>query len=572
DPAAVDLTDFVPDSVPSGQPLDPPPDPELVRQALAREEAAVAASAAPDADASFGWQFSDVTADVGLSFQHGAFATALYKDPAAMMGAGLCWLDYDDDGWLDLYLVNSHAEDERAYWAARGQLPANHLFRNENGRFRDVSAASKTDLVMRGNGCVAADFNGDGRTDIHVTADGPNALLWNEGDGTFREGAAAANLATPEWNTAAAVVDLNGDGRLDLFVGSYIDLDYKIPRPIGAFPNDYYGLPDHLYLNDGDGTFREVTRAAGLARDERALGAIFSDVDRDGDPDLYIANDGQANRLYTYEPYPDDPEGLGFRFVEQTQEAEVGDTGSGMGVAGGDYDGDGLFDLFVTNWEAELNALYRNETAEEGFLNFRYSTYRIGMRGLGNNMTGWGTAWADFDHDADLDLLTVNGRVPVTNRETDPELVRLYGNRLIEGHPGEYREWTEQVGLEAVGPLLARGSAVADFDNDGDLDVAISQIGGPAVLLRNDGGAEAGNWLQVSIPGFHPGTVVTAVLPDGRTLVREWHTGSSYLASEDPRLHFGLGDATAVLKLTIRWPDGRVTVLENVAPNQVVRP
>ena len=202
----------------------------------------------------------------------------------------------------------------------------------------------------------------------------------------------------------------------------------------------------------------------------------------------------------------------------------------------------------------------------------RYSTYRIGMRGLGNNMTGWGTAWADFDNDSDLDLLTVNGRVPVTNRDTDPELVRLYGNRLVEGHPREYREWTEHVGLEEVGPLLARGSATADFDNDGDLDVAINQIGGPAVLLRNDGANASGNWLEVVVDGFPPGTVATALLPDGRKLIREWHVGSSYLASEDPRFHFGLGDAETVLILTVRRPDGHVSELRNVAANQVVQP
>lgn len=572
DPAATDLSDFIPESVPSGLSLDPLPDPERVQQALARGEKTPSATAEPAATSSFDWQFSDATEEVGLTFQHGAFAIGLYADPAAMMGAGLCWLDYDGDGWLDLYLVNSYADEEIDYWQVQGGLPSNTLFHNENGRFRDVSSKSHTNLAMRGNGCVAADFNNDGWTDLHITADGPNALLWNNGDGTFTEGATAANLASPEWNTAAAVADLNQDGWLDLFVGSYIDLDYKVPQPIGAFPQDYYGLPDHLYLNNGDGTFTDVAKPSGLKRDERALGALFSDVDADGDLDLYIANDGQANRLYVNEPDPEDPEGIGFRLVEKTQQADVGDTGSGMGVTGGDYDGDGLFDLFVTNWEAELNAMYRNETAEEGFLNFRYSTYRIGMRGLGNNMTGWGTAWADFDNDSDLDLLTVNGRVPVTNRATDPELVRLYGNRLVEGHPKEYREWTEHVGLEQVGPLLARGSATADFDNDGDLDVAVNQIGGPAVLLRNDGANEVNNWLEVVLDGFHPGTVVTVLLPNGRKLVREWHVGSSYLASEDPRFHFGLGDAETVLTLTVSWSDGHVSELRNVTANQVVRP
>jgi len=466
-----------------------------------------------------------------------------------------------------------------AYWENQGGTPRNALYQNVKGRFRDVSQGSGADISRRGNGCVAADFNMDGWTDLFITADGPDSLLWNHGDGTFSEGAAAAGLAAPEWNTVALVADLNGDSWPDLFVGSYIDLDNPVPRPVGAFPGDYYGLPDHLYLNNGPDeagnfSFREVTQAVGIVREERALGAIFSDLDNDGDLDLYIANDGQANRLYEYLPWPGgvaaDPEGIGFRYVERTHEAEVGDTGSGMGVNAGDYDGDGLFDLFVTNWEAELNSIYRNETADEGRLNFRYSTYRIGMRGLGNNMTGWGTSWADFDLDTDLDLLIANGRVPVTNRDSDPELVRLYGNRLMEGHRGEYREWTMLVGLNDIGPLMSRGSAVADFDNDGDLDVAINQIGGPAVLLRNDGANESGNWLEVAISGFYPGTVITLKLPGDQEITREWHAGSSYLSSEDPRFHFGLGEAEAVLELTVRYPDGREYQLQDISANQML--
>jgi cytochrome c peroxidase len=580
DPGAVDLSAFIPESVISGLPLDPLPQADQVG-GTAGDGVVVGRTSAPDGPVTTGasWRFSDASEEIGLSFRHGAFFANLYQDPAAMMGGGLCWIDYDNDGWLDLYLVNSHAEAEIPYWEGEGAFPQNGLFRNEKGIFSDVSSQTNSDLSMRGNGCVAADFNMDGWMDLHITADGPNALLWNNGDGTFSEGAADAGIATPEWNSTANVADLNLDGWPDLFVGSFIDLDYPVPRPTGAFPGDYYGLPDHLYLNNGLDvggrvTFTEVTRIAGLEREERALGAIFSDLDGDGDLDLYIANDGQANRLYEYEPWPGgapaDPEGLGFRFAERTQQAEVGDTGSGMGVAGGDYDGDGLFDLFVTNWEAELNAIYRNETADEGFLNFRYSTFRIGIRGLGNNMTGWGTTWADFDHDTDADLLTVNGRVPVTNWETDPELVRLYGNRMAEGFPGEYREWTEQVGLKEIGPFLARGSAVADFDNDGDLDLALNQIGGMAVMLRNDGGGDSGNWLQIGLDGFYPGTVVTVELADGRLLKRESHAGSSYLASEDPRLHFGLGDADRVVELTVRWPDGHQSRLPDVEANQLL--
>jgi hypothetical protein len=480
-----------------------------------------------------------------------------------MMGAGLCWLDYDNDGWLDLYLVNSFSQAENEYWRAVGQWPQNALFRNQRGTFQDVSRESGANLSLRGNGCVAADFDLDGWMDIYITADGPNALLWNNGDGTFSQGAAMAGVDAPEWNSAAVVGDVNGDGWPDLYVASYINLANKIPNPSGAFPQDFYGLADRLYLGGEGKRFVEVTAVAGLLREERGLGALLTDVDNDGDLDLYIANDGHRNRLYENRPADNE---IGFYFADLADTADVGDSGSGMGVAGGDYDGNGYIDLFVTNWEPELNALYRNRTAERGEINFIYSTYRIGFQGLGRNMTGWGTHWADFDHDGDEDLLFVNGRVPITNWQTDPELVRLFGNQLVEGNPGELREWTEQAGLEIVGPLLARGSAAADFDNDGDLDVAINTIAGQPALLRND--FPAGNWLLVELVGFHPGAKIEVVLPDGRSLIREWHVGSSYLASEDPRLHFGLGDATLVPQIVVTWPNGRQTIINDTPINQ----
>ncbi|MDX1414427.1 MAG: ScyD/ScyE family protein [Candidatus Promineifilaceae bacterium] len=514
-------------------------------------------------------RFRDVAPDVGLDFTHGAFRTGMSADPVAMMGAGLCWIDYDHDGWLDLYLVNSHALAEDAYWQENGGLPQNALFRNDSGQFVDVSEATRSNLALRGNGCVAADFNLDGHTDIYVTADGPNALLWNNGDGTFSEGAAAAGLAAPEWNSAAAVGDINKDGWPDLFVAAYIDLNNKIEKPSGAFPQDYYGLPDRLYLNqkigpDGRATFREITRLAGLEREERGLGAVFVDVDRDNDLDLYIANDGHPNRLYELQQSTEDP---GLLLQDVTRTAGVGDSGSGMGIAAGDYDGNGLPDLFITNWEAEINALYQNRSDTKP--DFRYSTFRIGLGSLGSGLTGWGTTWADFDHDTDLDLLVVHGRVPITNLQADADLVRFYGNRLAQGAPDQFRNWTAEVGLEEIGPLMSRGSALADFDNDGDLDVAINTIGGTAVLLENSGVQE--NWLQIGFDGFYPGTVVTVTLDDGTELVRDWHVGSSYLASEDPRLHFGVGDQAIIPQIEVRWPNGLTRQLQDIPANQQLK-
>jgi cytochrome c peroxidase/glucose/arabinose dehydrogenase len=585
DPAAKNLMHLIPDAVPSGLPLDPLPADAPSQQVQAPHIEAAAApppqTIAPINESATGDVIlRNVAAEVGLDFRHGAFRTAIHQDMVAAMGGGLCWIDYDNDGWLDLYVVNSYAVQETDFWLQNGGLPHNRLYRNVGGRFEDVTAASGAGLTMRGNGCIAADFNNDGWVDLYVTAYGANALLWNNGDGTFQEGAVAAGVDAPEWSSAAAVADLNGDGWLDLFVGGYIDFKRKIPKPVGAFPQDYYGIPDRLYLHrglDADGrvVFEEVTLSAGLVKEERTLGAIFTDVDNDGDLDLYIANDGHPNRLYRNDPWPGgveaDPERLGFRFVDVTHSADVGDTGSGMGVASGDYDGDGRFDLFITNWERELNALYRNTTEPGGPITFQYSTFRIGLSGLGNGMTGWGTHLVDLDNDTDRDLLIVNGRVPVTNLETDPELVRYYRNRTwsLDGpsdRPGHFIEWTQQVGLKELGPLLGRGSALADFDNDGAPDIAISQIAGELVLLKSSGAA--GNWLQVDLGGVHPGAQVTVELPDGRRLVGEVHVGSSYLASEDARLHFGLGKATHVRRVAVRWPNGAETSLENVAANQ----
>ncbi|MDM8519799.1 ScyD/ScyE family protein [Anaerolineales bacterium HSG6] len=591
DPAARDLSAFIPDSVPSGLPLDPLP--SSTAQPLQQKKSPEPLNPDDRNDGDGNKEneetsqsstpatlptFKNVAAEIGLDFQHEAFQTAIFQDPAAMMGGGLCWLDYDNDGWLDLYLVNSHAEDEVDYW--QGNLPTNALYHNQQGQFVEVSETSNTNLSMRGNGCVAADFNLDGWTDIHITADGPNALLWNNGDGTFSEGAEQANIAASEWNSAAVVGDVNQDGWPDLFVAAFIDLDYQIPKPTGAFPQDYYGLPDHLYLSQGLDetgrvTFQDVAEQVGLSRQERGLGALFSDVDKDGDVDLYIANDGHPNRLYKNRPLPADPYGLGFRLLDLTETAQVGDAGSGMGVAGGDYDGDGWFDLLVTNWERELNALYRNEFADAEQITFQYSTFRIGISGLGQGMTGWGVHWLDFDHDTDLDMFIINGRVPLTNLATDPELVRLYRNRMAENLDSQSRampirrlfvEATDPAGLKEVGPLLGRGSAAADYDNDGDMDIALITIAGPMALLENQGAA--GNWLMVQLTRFAPGTKLELTLPDGRVLVRELHVGSSYLASEDPRFHVGLGEVDLIPTLTVIYPDGTQFEAQDVTVNQ----
>jgi hypothetical protein len=485
-----------------------------------------------------------------------------------MMGGGLCWLDFDGDGWLDLYVVNSWAEQERSRWLDEGGLPRNALFRNEGGRFVDVSEGSGADLAVRGNGCVAADLDRDGHTDLFVTTDANAALLWNEGDGTFTEGASEAGVAAPGWTAGAAVGDVDGDGWLDLFVAGYVDRNAEVPGATQGFPGTNLGVRDLLYLSDGGPpggpvTFREVGADAGLevVAFEYGLGARFGDYDVDGDLDLYVANDTRPNRLYSNVAWPGgaaaDPSGLGFRFEEMAGRAGVADPNAGMGVASGDFDGDARGDLFVTNARGQVHAAYRSEEGESPGAAFVDVRDELGPDLSGS--TGWGTVFADLDLDADLDLLYVNGAVPVTDLGADAERLRV----LLNDGGGTF----EQVDVDDAGPLVARGSAAADFDNDGDLDVAVNVVGGHLVLLENRLGG--GHWLAVDVGAAAPGTRVTVTLDDGRTMVREAAAGSSYLSSEDPRLHFGLADA-AVAAVDVRWPDGEVVRLTDVDADRIV--
>jgi hypothetical protein len=303
---------------------------------------------------------------------------------------------------------------------------------------------------------------------------------------------------------------------------------------------------------------------------EYGLGATFSDLDLDGDLDLYVANDTKPNRLYENVGWPGgvqaDPSGLGFRFEELAARAGVADPNAGMGVAEADFDGDGLPDLFVTNARGQMHAVYRGQLSD--VVNPSFADVRADLGTDLGDSTGWGVSFADLDLDTDLDLFVVNGDVPVTDLAADAEPLEVLGNLTAQGEPGRFDDLGEAVGLGTIGPMLARGSAVADFDNDGDLDVAINSIGGPLALLRNDGAA--GHWLEVHLEGFHPGALVTATLPDGRELVREVRAGGSYLSSEDPRCQFGLGDAGSVSRLVVRWPEGERTQIEDVAVDQIL--
>jgi hypothetical protein len=518
-----------------------------------------------------GLEFVNVASDVGLDFRHGAFRWGVSGDAAAMVGGGLCWLDYDDDGWLDLYVVNSYAEQEVAQWKAAGGLPRSALFHNEEGKFEDVSAGSGADVAIRGNGCVAADLDLDGDADLYVTTARSQVLLWNEGDGKFREGARAAGVDAYGWRTGAAVGDVNGDGWPDIFVAGYADMNSDNPAGTAGFPSTKLGVRDVLFVSNGrhngQVTFREVGRQVGLevSKFEYGLGALFTDLEGDGDLDLYLANDTNPDRLYENVEWPGgakaDPDGFGFRFEERAGPAGVADPGAGMGVSAGDYDGDGRSDLFVTNGRGQVHGVFKSNPPDENDPSYTDVRTELGPDFAGS--VGWGVTWADLDLDTDLDLFVANGDIPVTDLAQDAEPLEDYVN---DG--AKFVDASAASGLDDVGDLLARGAAAADYDNDGDVDFAVSQVGGPLGLLQNR--VSGRHWLEVSLDGFHPGALVSVVLPDGRKLQREARAGGSYLSSEDPRCLFGLGDATEVKELVVRWPDGDETRLHDVKANQVV--
>jgi hypothetical protein len=511
-----------------------------------------------------GPSFVDVAARVGLRFRHGAFRWDESPDAAAMVGGGLCWLDYDGDGWLDLFVVNGHSRDERDEWRLRGGLPTTRLFRNHKGRFEDVTEETGAGVALRGQGCVAADLDLDGRTDLYVTGADRSTLLWN-GQNGFEEADEDSGVRVFGWHAGAAAGDLDGNGRPDLLVTGYVDEATRIPEAELGFPNTHAGRRDLLFLNEGDRSFREVGRAAGLevARFAYGLGVVLADFERDGDLDVHLANDTNPDRLYETVQWPGgpraDPARLGFRFEERAAAAGVADPGAGMGVAVGDWDGDGRPDVFVANSRGQGHGLFRSNPPDENDPSFADVRSDAGIDL--ERSTGWGASWADLDHDTDLDLVLVNGRIPVTDLRRDAEPIQVYRNLLAEGRDGRF---TEAARLRR---LVARGRAPADYDTDGDLDVAVLPLGRPLVLLENRGAA--GRWLEVALEGSPPGAEVTVTLTDGRQLRRALAAGSSYLSGEDPRLHFGLG-RSAVRRLAVRWPSGEETLLEDVEPNRLL--
>jgi hypothetical protein len=524
---------------------------------------------APAGPIAKGYRLKDIAGAVGLDFRQSSFRFGMSNDYKAMMGGGVCWIDYNDDGWLDLFAVNSYSSADTARFEAHGGLPRTALYENVYGRFRNESRATHADLPVQGDGCVAADLNGDGKQDLVVTTTSGVELLWNTGHGTFSE----AGMSASGWYTGVAVSDVNGDGRPDVFVAGYSDPNSPVPRSLAGFPTNIAAVRDLLYVNEGNDSsgharFREVGIQAGLeaAQPRHGLGAEFIDYNVDRRPDLYVANDEDPNQLYENVRWPGgvkaDPAGLGFRFEERGAAEGVDDPFAGMGVASAD----GVsVNLFVTNSRHEPSAAFR--VLEPGSLPSFADARASVDPALGSGFAGWGASFVDLLNSGQPALVLTAGAIPVTSLTDDAEPVRVLApvgsGRTLQRY-GDARGVLGSGGLR----LNGRGLAAADAGNDGRMDIAINTIGGKLVLLSPQG--SSGHWLDVKLTRFSPGAVVTAELPDGRILTREVQAGSSYLSSEDPRIHFGLGAATRVRKLTVSYTWGGESRLTGVRADRIV--
>ncbi len=531
----------------------------------------VATQAAPDVPETI--IFEEGTEAAGLRFEHLNGATPDKYMPETMSGGGL-FFDFDNDGWLDIFLVNSGSLVD-AEVAARAH-PA--LYRNNaNGTFREVTAGSGLEHRGYDMGACAADYDNDGWVDLYVTSVAANVLYHNSGDGTFSDVTETAGVGSSLWSTSCAFADTDNDGDLDLYVVSYVDFAVHnnkfcgdLERGVRAYchPHAYNGLPDILYRNNGDGTFTDITREAGLYTTAgKGLGVVFGDFNADGWIDIYVANDSVPNFLYhnrgngTFEEV-----GLWTGVAVNA----AGRAEASMGTDAADYDNDGWVDLFVTNLDMETNTLYRN--AGQGF--FSDVTVESGQGEPSLRYVGFGAAFLDFDNDGDLDVIVANGHIIDNINEFRSNVTYAERNLLFQNEgKGVFKEVGRSAGSGLALEKVSRALAVGDVDNDGDLDVLIVNNGQTADLLRNEGGNNR-NSLQVRTVGTksnRDGVGARLLLTvDGTTYRREVKAGSSYLGQNDRRVHFGLGHAQRVDRLEVRWPTGRTDVMENLGANQIV--
>ena len=522
--------------------------------------------------------FADTASEAGINFRHfNGFSGHYYYYET--FGSGAAFFDFDEDGWLDIYLVNGAVLTD----TLPANLPVNRLYRNETSdeiksgsqvplRFRDITTNSGTNDNHYGMGVAAADFDNDGFQDLYVTNAGPNRLLRNQrGSGQFTDVTDKFGVGDERWGTSCAFLDYDSDGDLDLFVANYVHFDRRNNPSCKqgkhrsyCEPDTYDPVEDILYRNDNS-HFLDVTHASGITLSGRGLGVALADYDRDGDTDIYVANDGTMNFLYENQLGSFVENGLytGGRYnADGLPEA-------GMGVDFGDVQNDGWQDLYVTNFTNETNTLYINDGENE----LHDQTQQFELGGPSLQPLGFGTKFFDYDNDGFLDLFVANGHVMDIIAKVKPELTYAQPNQIFRNLEGiRFSETSQELGkgLEIVG--VSRATAMADCDNDGDMDVLVTNIAGAPTLLRNEGGNQ-NNWLLVELVGrTHKdafGARVT-VTTDDQHMLREKQSGASYLSSHDPRLHFGLGQSKSA-HIEIVWPGGHIQIIEDVSANQILR-
>lgn len=527
-------------------------------------------------------QFTDVTQPLAVDFKHENSPTS-NKYLIETMGGGVALLDYDSDGRLDIFFTNGAKLDDpmptekqpdksdRRYW--------NRLYRQApDGTFADVTErAGLTGMPQNryAMGVAAGDYDNDGHVDLYVTGYGGNTLYRNRGDGTFADVSGTAGVAASGWSASAGFFDYDNDGKLDLFVTRYLDWMFQKNRACGenkpglrayCHPDNFNGVANILYRNNGDGTFADVSAKAGIAdANGKGLGVAFADYDRDGFVDVYVANDSVQSFLYHNNGNGTFTEvgllaGVGFN--------EEGKTFAGMGVDFADYDNDGHPDIIVTDLSNERYMLFRHN----GDGSFRDVTNLSGVGGATLAYSGWGTRFFDYDHDGWKDIFVAQGHVMDTIEKTAPNLrylqppllLRNESGRFVKVAPGQIfrTEWA------------GRGAAFGDLDNDGDTDIVVANVGQKAFVLRNDGG-NGHNWIAIRTVGRTSnrdgiGCRVKLVTRSGATQFFEVNTAGSYLSASDKRLLVGMGTDAAASSVEIRWPSGAVQKFENVKSRQTL--
>jgi hypothetical protein len=516
--------------------------------------------------------FTDVTAKANVAFTHVNGASPDKHLPETM-GSGAAFVDLDEDGWVDIVLVDGGSmADPQVASRAKPRVLRN----KRDGTFEDVTARSGIRQHGYGMGVCAGDIDNDGHIDLYVTGVEGNVLYKNRGDFTFTDVTASAGVAGSGWSTSCAFADLDGDGDLDLFVTRYVDLsrpepfcgDERAKRRAYCHPLALPPMSNLVFRNDGHGVFTDVSEVTGIAKyKSNGLGVVISDLDGNGFPDVFVANDSLPNFLFVNEG--------GWRFTEAALQSGVsvaddGKARAGMGVDTGDYDGDGLLDLIVTNLDFETTSLFRNL----GKRLFAYATRESGIGPPTRPYVGFGVLLLDYDNDTKLDIAIVNGHVIDNTALFRQGSKHAQPNLLMHNEDG--RRFLAAGTLPTQGNTpdkVSRGLAAADFDNDGDLDLLVTNNGDRVDLLRNDGG-NARNALLVqliartSAPNGIGARVIAKV--GSRTLVREVKAGSSYLSQSDTRVHLGLDRADSVERLEVHWPGGATEVFPNVAANQIL--